>query len=253
MVQVSAHLLLPIYASAGKSYTYTRTKKYKKNYRALVEQAQDDPELAQLLASANSDPSTVESKMRSEMDALHARITGKLGSGEDAPPQVFFRPFDPFDLWVWIELYTPPTSSELEMAQEVINSWFMLGRLGAYNSTNLQVLYSSSGVGSVGGVGPARGEEGFEYDVEEATAGGLASTMHDMSELETRGPWVRFWVDMGTSDELGLDVLVNALLTFSKEHVGVRQIVVGGVNDDWATPDGRYVPEVSIDPMRFTS
>lgn len=205
-----------------------------------MEAAQEDPELAQLLAASGGDPSAVQSRMRSEMDALHARITGKFGSGEDAPPEVTFRALDPFDLWIWIELYSPPSASELEMTQEVVNSWFMLGRLGAYNSANLQVLYSGSGAGAE-----------LEYDVGEATGSGLTSTMHDMGAVESNGPWLRFWVDMGTSDELAIDILLNALIAFSREHVGVRQIVVGGQNDDWAVPERDYKPDVTMDPMRF--
>ena len=176
--------------------------------------------------------------MRSEMDALHARITGARGSGEEAPPEITFRAIDPFDLWVWVELYSPPASAELEMIQEVVNSWFMLGRLGAYNSSNLQVLYS------------ATGSEGMEYEAAGQGEGGqLASTMHDMGAVETNGAWVRFWVDMGTSDELALDILINAVVTFSREHVGVRQLVFGGQNSDWAVPE-RALPEVTMDPMR---
>lgn len=177
--------------------------------------------------------------MRSEMDTLHSRIVGGSGSGEDAPPEVSFRATDPFDTWVWMELYSPPSPSELEMAQEVVNSWFMLGRLGAYNSANLQVMYSGEAVGP-----------DLEYDGGEA-AGALASSMHDMDALEAQGPWLRFWVDMGTTDELAFDILINALISFSKEHVGLRRIVIGGENEDWPTPQRAEGPEVAIDPMGF--
>lgn len=174
------------------------------------------------------------------MDALHARITGSSGSGEEAPPEITFHNVDPFDLWVWVELYSSPSSAEVEMVQEVINSWFMLGRLGAYNSSNLQVLYSSTGV-----------RNDLEYDVGEAASSGLASTMHDIGSLEANGPWLRFWVDMGTSDELGLDILMNALITFSREHVGIRQVIVGGELTDWPLPERGSRPDVTMDPMRF--
>lgn len=185
---------------------------------------------------ADGDPAELEKRMRSEMDALHSRITGRQGSGEEAPPEVIFRAIDPFDMWVWLELYSPPSPAELEMVQEVVNSWFMLGRLGAYNSGNLQVLYSGGG------------GEGLEY--EQSDGGALPATMHDMGAVEAQGNWVRFWVDMGTSDELAIDILINALLTFSREHVGLQQVVIGGENDDWQVPQ-REMPAVSIDPMAF--
>ena len=44
---------------------------------------------------------------------------------------------------------------------------------------------------------------------------------------------------MGTADELALDVLVNALSSVSKEQLGIRQLVVGGQNEDWPVPQAR--------------
>jgi hypothetical protein len=217
--------------------TLTNYRDFSTFYRDIIEAAKEDPELAELLTTSGNNPAKVESRLRSEMDALHAKITGKFGSGEEAPPEVTFRALDPFEMWIWVELYTSPSASELEMTQEVINSWFMLGRLGAYNSSNLQVLYSSSGAGL-----------DLEYDMAEATSGGMTSTMHDMGAVESNGPWLRFWVDMGTSDELAIDILINALMTFSREHVGVRQIVIGGENDDWSVPERAMRSEVAIDP-----
>jgi hypothetical protein len=211
--------------------------------RSLKENAVNDPELAALLAAADGDPAKIEARLKSEMDTLHARITGEArGTGEEAPPQITFKNFDPFDLWVWMELYAPPSGAELEMVQEVVNSWFMLGRLGAFNSANLQVMYSGTDPG-----------QNMEYDVEAATSG-LDATMHDMTAVEAQGHWVRFWVDMGTADEMSLDVLINALVAFSREHVGLRQVNVGGENEDWPTPDAFSMrPEVSMDPMRGPS
>jgi len=191
----------------------------------LKELAKDDDELAELLLEARGDPTLLEKKLKREMDALHERLAGDSfgGSGEEASPKIEFRNLDPFETWIWIELYDPPSGGSGELLQEVINSWYMLGRLGAYDSSNLQVLYSD-------GAGP-----GFEYEEQNDT---LPSTMHEMGELEYRGSWARFWVDMGTSDELAFDVLINALRTFSREHVGLRQIILGGQNDDWKIPEG---------------
>lgn len=47
---------------------------------------------------------------------------------------------------------------------------------------------------------------------------------------------------MGTADELALDILLNALSTFSREQLGIRQVVVGGQNDDWPVPKARTTP-----------
>lgn len=43
---------------------------------------------------------------------------------------------------LWFELYRPPSSKEAELLEEVLASWFMLGRLGAFNTQNLQVASS---------------------------------------------------------------------------------------------------------------
>ena len=208
--------------------------------RNLTDLAKEDEELAELIREADGDPAKLEAKMRAEMEAVHNRmvLAHGGGSGEEIAPKVAFRDIDPFDVWIWIELYTPPTGSHTEMLQEVLNSWFMLGRLGAYNSSNLQVLYSD---------GASRG---FEYEISEEGEEPLSSTMHDMGELECQGPWVRFWVDMGTSDEMGFDILINALTTFSREHVGIRQIIFGGANDDWGIPAKEFPSfALNMDPQ----
>ena len=69
-----------------------------------------------------------------------------------------------------------------------------------------------------------------------------------------RGSWCRFWVDMGTADELALDVLINSLAQFSREYAGIARAVIGGVNADWADGTERTEPlmpkRAAIDPMR---
>ena len=44
-------------------------------------------------------------------------------------------------------------------------------------------------------------------------------------------------MDMGTADELALDVLLNTLVGFSKECVGLKRILLGGQHDAWPLPD----------------
>lgn len=48
--------------------------------------------------------------------------------------------------------------------------------------------------------------------------------MHEITELESRGDWSRFWVDMGTADEMALDILINALAQFSQEYFGIQKL-----------------------------
>jgi hypothetical protein len=129
--------------------------------------------------------------MQEEQEKLYSRIMGTKFGGEEAPVDVSFRgPVDSFNLWTWIQLYRPPTGTDLEMLQEVLNSWFLLGRLGGFNSGNLQVLYNQE-----------EGLEELEYDNDEEGAQ-MAATFHEMGPLEAQGSWLRFWLDMGTADEL---------------------------------------------------
>lgn len=40
---------------------------------------------------------------------------------------------------VWFELCEKPTEDDLDLLDAVLSSWFMIGRLGGYNTMNLQV------------------------------------------------------------------------------------------------------------------
>jgi len=38
-----------------------------------------------------------------------------------------------------MEMHNSPSEGEQEMVEEVLKSWFMIGRLGGFNGMNLQV------------------------------------------------------------------------------------------------------------------
>ena len=40
---------------------------------------------------------------------------------------------------IWLEMAAPPTEDDKDMLETVLSAWFMIGRLGGYNSMNLQV------------------------------------------------------------------------------------------------------------------
>ena len=42
-------------------------------------------------------------------------------------------------LQIWMELHSTPGGGEVEMFEEVLKAWFVVGRLGGYNGMNLQV------------------------------------------------------------------------------------------------------------------
>lgn len=134
--------------------------------------------------------------------------------------EIQFREFDPFDLWVWLEFENVPSNMEQSYVEEVFNSWFYLGKLGGFNAENLQVQ-----------------ETGIEIsymDYSETSADNqLMSVMHNMGSFEYLGVWGRCWFDLGTSDLIALDILINALTQLSREYVGIKQLLIGGQNEDW--------------------
>jgi hypothetical protein len=141
--------------------------------------------------------------------------------------QVHFREFDPFDVWVWLEFATVPSEMEKRYVEEVFNSWFYLGKLGAFNAENLQVQ-----------------EQGLDlsymhYD-EQTADNSLMALMHNMGEFEYEGTWGRCWFDLGTSDAIALDILINALKQLSKEYVSIATLFIGGENEDWTVEDSNH-------------
>ena len=133
---------------------------------------------------------------------------------------VQFREYNPFDLWMWLEFSTVPSNSEKQYVEEVFNSWFYIGKLGGFNAENIQVQ-----------------EEGLDisymnYD-EKRAENSLMALMHNMSDFEYEGKWARCWFDLGTSDAIALDTLINALRQLGQEYVNIERLYIGGENEDW--------------------
>ncbi|MBE9154297.1 DUF3531 family protein [Cyanobium sp. LEGE 06143] len=134
---------------------------------------------------------------------------------------VQFRELDPFNCWIWMRFADPLGSGEKGYLETVFDSWFFLGKLGGFNAESLQVH-----------------EEGAElswmaYD-QQAAATALPALMHNMGPMEYQGVWARCWLDLGTSDAFALDVLINTLRQLNNDVVEVEQVLIGGLNDDWA-------------------
>ncbi len=138
--------------------------------------------------------------------------------------KIQFREFNPFDLWFWIEFETVPSTTEQSYVEEVFNSWFYLGKLGGFNAENLQVQETGVEISYM------------DYDEEQAD-NQLMSVMHNMGNFEYLGLWGRCWFDLGTSDLIGLDVLINALTQMSQEYVPIKTFIIGGQNPDWSVEE----------------
>lgn len=140
--------------------------------------------------------------------------------------QVHFREFNPFDLWIWIEFDTVPSTAEKQYVEEVFDSWFYLGKLGGFNAENLQVQDTGLDISYL------------EYD-DDAAEESLLALMHNMNEFEYQGKWARCWFDLGTSDAIALDILINSLKQLTKEYVTIKQLIVGGEINNWPVPSRR--------------
>jgi hypothetical protein len=140
---------------------------------------------------------------------------------------VQFREFNPFDLWIWLELETVPSEPEKQYLEMLFDSWFFLGKLGAFNAENLPVQ-----------------EAGLELSYLEyepsSSSESLMALMHNMGDLEYEGYWARCWFDLGTSDAISLDILINALTQFSQDYVNILSLWIGGENLDWPVPDSHH-------------
>ena len=134
--------------------------------------------------------------------------------------EIQFREFNPFDLWIWLEFETVPSPMEQQYIEELFNSWFFLGKLGGFNAENLQVQDTGVEISYM------------EYDTEVASSA-FMSPMHNMGSFEYLGTWGRCWFDLGTSDLMAIDILINSLNQLSKEYVTIRKLIIGGQNEDW--------------------
>lgn len=140
--------------------------------------------------------------------------------------EVQFREFNPFDLWIWLEFENYPSPMEQQYIEELFSSWFFLGKLGGFNAENLQIQDQGIDISYM------------DYDHELGDQI-LMSPMHNMGEFQYLGTWGRCWFDLGTSDLIAIDILINSLNQLSQEYVEIKRIIFGGENDDWQVTERR--------------
>ena len=97
----------------------------------------------------------------------------------------------------------------------------MLGRLGGFNSENLQTHEEGSDL------------SWMSYDNDQKNSS-LPALMHNLGIMEYQNLWARCWVDFGTSDSLSIDILINSLNEISNNYVKIEELIIGGENNDWA-------------------
>mmetsp|Transcript_14382 Transcript_14382/g.27640 ORF Transcript_14382/g.27640 Transcript_14382/m.27640 type:complete len:313 (-) Transcript_14382:264-1202(-) len=186
----------------------------------LEEEALHDEEIAELLEDCEGDPKKIYDKIKTRFEARSEEIM-RARKGREEGMAVVFREYNPQDLWIWFELYEYPVENERKLLEEVVDSWFTLGHLGGFNCLNMQVLERGNDVSFM------------DYKVDKGIEDAGFALFHNMDELQYKGTWARFWVDLGSADELAIDILLNSLMQLSKEYVGIKKIFVGGINEDW--------------------
>ena len=148
--------------------------------------------------------------------------------------KIEFREINPFDVWIWLRFSTVPSQREKEFVEELFNSWFYLGKLGAFNAENLQVQDTGLDISYL------------HYD-QDGYQNSLVALMHNMGEFEYNGDWGRCWFDLGTSDAIALDLLINALTQLGQEYVTIDEVYIGGENTDWSIEDSDSRPSYIYD------
>ena len=138
--------------------------------------------------------------------------------------EVQFREFNPFDLWIWLEFESFPSPMEQQYIEELFDSWFYLGKLGGFNAENLQIQNQGIEISYMD----------YNNEIEDNI---LMSPMHNMGDFQYLGVWGRCWFDLGTSDLICLDILINSLNQLSKEYINIQKIIIGGENEDWKVDD----------------
>ncbi|MBV6625247.1 MAG: DUF3531 family protein [Rivularia sp. (in: Bacteria)] len=143
--------------------------------------------------------------------------------------KIEFREINPFDIWIWLRFSTVPSEREKQFVEELFDSWFYLGKLGAFNAENLQVQETGLDISYL------------HYD-QDGYQNSLLALMHNMGEFEYNGDWGRCWFDLGTSDAIALDILINALTQLGQEYVTIDEVYIGGENADWPVEDSDSRP-----------
>ncbi|KAI3982780.1 hypothetical protein MKX01_010263 [Papaver californicum] len=198
---------------------YDRIHNYPSWAKVLEDACKDDTELRAVLGDSIGNPELMRQRVEQRV-RQKGRDFSKTKTGSVLAFKVSFRDFNPIDSHIWFELYGAPSDRDVELIGSVIQSWYVMGRLGAFNSSNLQLANSSM-------------EHDPTYDADKGSTV-MPSSFHDIGDVEFQDNWGRVWVDLGTCDFFAIDVLLNCLTVLSSEYLGIQQVVFGGRRmGDW--------------------
>lgn len=134
--------------------------------------------------------------------------------------EIRFREVDPFNCWIWLEFANVPTQGEKKYLDGIFDSWYVIGRLGGFNAENLQAHEQGSDL------------SWMVYEDSDSSSV-MPALMHNVGQLEYEGNWARCWIDFGTSDSISIDILINSIKQIDNDLVQVKQLIIGGENEDW--------------------
>ncbi|KAK4341229.1 hypothetical protein RND71_039730 [Anisodus tanguticus] len=172
-----------------------------------------DPELAEILGNCLDDPDKAKSRLEERLRKKRNKIV-HTKTGSATPMEVKFNKFDFTNTYIWFEFYNALLEKDISFICDTIRSWHIVGRLGGCNSLNMQLSQSLL-------------DKRPSYDVVQG-ANVTPTTFYNIGDLEIQDNLARIWVDIGTSEPLLLDVLINALSQMSSDYVGIKQVVFGG-------------------------
>ncbi|KAJ8750890.1 hypothetical protein K2173_016071 [Erythroxylum novogranatense] len=178
-----------------------------------------DPEFAEILGSCLEDPQKARSKMEERLRRKRNKVL-HTKTGSATPMKVKFNKFDFSNSYIWFEFYNTLLDKDVTLICDTIRSWHIIGRLGGLNAMNMQLSQSTT-------------DKRPNYDAIQG-ANVTPTTFYNIGDLEIQGNLARIWVDIGTSEPLLLDVLINALTQISSDYIGIKQLVFGGTEfENW--------------------
>ncbi|CAK7323802.1 unnamed protein product [Dovyalis caffra] len=156
---------------------YDRLHNYPAWAKVLEDACKNDEELRALLGDSIGNPELMRQRVEDRVRKKGRSNFHKSKTGSVVSFKVSFRDFNPIDSYIWFEFYGSPSDQDVDLIGTVIQSWYLMGRLGGFNSSNLQLANSS-----------------MEYDpLYDADKGFkvMPSSFHDISDVEFQDNWGR--------------------------------------------------------------
>ncbi|MBA0853166.1 hypothetical protein Goshw_014269 [Gossypium schwendimanii] len=182
-----------------------------------------DPEFAEILGSCLDDPEKARSKMEDRLRKKRNKILHtKTGSG--TPMKVTFN-----------KVRTVNTIVD-HLSYKEIKYCFNRATFGCPDLVFIHSLFIPLSQSPL--------EKRPSYDAIQG-ANVNPTTFYNIGDLEVQDNLARIWVDIGTTEPLILDVLINALTQISSDYIGIKQLVFGGSElENWkeslTTEDAGY-------------